>query len=129
MQCLALDDATGMAQSIHEGGQLEVRYQAVEDRTVLPEDCSIALGNLHVHSPIPRCLAGMASSGMLCLQGHAVLDFALPSSGLRPLPPWRGKGGMGGRSTAWALPQPSPPPLPSPVSRGGQRRTGVGPEH
>ena len=68
MQCLALDDATGMAQRIHAGGQLEVRYQAAADRTILPEDRSIALGNLHVHSLILRRLAGIAGSVMPCLR-------------------------------------------------------------
>src|SRR5712691_8712111 len=62
-------------------------------------------------------------------QGHAVLDFPLFSLGLRPLPPWRGKVGMGGRSTAWALHQPSPPPSPSPVSGGGKRLSSTEPEN
>src|SRR5712691_2707889 len=31
-------------------------------------------------------------------QGHAVLDFPLASLGLRLLPPWRGKVGMGGEA-------------------------------
>jgi hypothetical protein len=34
----------------------------------LPENRSIALGNLHVHSRIPRRLAGMAGSVMPCLR-------------------------------------------------------------
>jgi hypothetical protein len=59
MQCFALDDATGMAQSIHAGGQPEVRYQTAEDRTVLPEDRSIALVGLDVHRS----------------QGHLVFHF------------------------------------------------------
>jgi hypothetical protein len=66
MQCLALDDATGMAQSIHAGGQLHVEHQATADHPVLPENRSIALGNLHVHSRMPRHLVGMAGRVMLC---------------------------------------------------------------
>jgi hypothetical protein len=66
MQCLALDDATGMAQSSHAGGQRQVKHQAAADRPVLPENRSIALGNLHVHSRIPRRLVGIAGSVMLC---------------------------------------------------------------
>jgi hypothetical protein len=31
MQCAVLDDATGMAQSIHAGGQLQVEPQAAAD--------------------------------------------------------------------------------------------------
>ena len=67
MQCVVLDDATGMAKSIHAGGQLQVEHQAVE-HLVLPENRSIALGNLHVHSRIPRHLAGTAGSVMPCLR-------------------------------------------------------------
>ena len=51
MQCFVLDDATGMAQGMHAGGPRQVKYQAA-DRPVLQENCSIALGNLHVHSRI-----------------------------------------------------------------------------
>ena len=54
MQCLALEDAAGMAQSIPESGQPEVRYRTAEDRAILLEDRSIARGNLPVHSLIPR---------------------------------------------------------------------------
>jgi hypothetical protein len=68
MQCVVLDDATGMAQSIHAGGQLHVEHQATADHPVLPENRSIALGNLHVHSRIPRRLADMAGSVMPCLR-------------------------------------------------------------
>jgi hypothetical protein len=66
MQCLALDDATGMAQSSHAGGQRHVKRQAAADRPVLPENRSIALGNPHVHSWIARRLVGLAGSVMLC---------------------------------------------------------------
>ena len=66
MQCLALDDATGMAQSSHAGGQRQGKYQDAADRPVLPENRSIALGNLHVHSRMPRHLVGMAGRVMLC---------------------------------------------------------------
>ena len=68
MQCVVLDDATGMAQSIHAGGQLQVEHQAAADHLVLPENRSIALGNLHVHSRIPRRLASLAGSVMPCLR-------------------------------------------------------------
>ena len=68
MQCLALDDATGMAQSMHTGGQLQVKHQAAADYPILPENRSIALGNLHVHSRMPRRLAGTAGSVMPCLR-------------------------------------------------------------
>ena len=66
MQCLALEDATDMARSIHPGGSLQIRYQAAENRTVLPENRSIALGNLHVHSRILSRLSSMAGSVMPC---------------------------------------------------------------
>lgn len=62
MQFLALDDATDVTQSMHAGGQRQGKPQAAADRPVLPENRSIALGNLHVHSRIPRCLASMAGS-------------------------------------------------------------------
>ena len=68
MQCVVLDDATGMAQSIHAGDQLQVKHQAAADYPILPENRSIALGNLHVHSRIPRRLAGTAGSVMSCLR-------------------------------------------------------------
>jgi hypothetical protein len=68
MQCVVLDDATGMAQNIYAGDQLQVEHQAAADHPVLPENRSIALGNLHVHSRIPRCLAGTAGSVMPCLR-------------------------------------------------------------
>jgi len=66
MQCLVLDDATGMAQSSHAGGHRQVKYQAAADRPVLPENRSIALGNVHVHGRMPRHLVSMAGSVMLC---------------------------------------------------------------
>ena len=49
MYCLALDDATGMAQRMHTGGQRHTKYQAAADHVILPENRSIAFGNLHVH--------------------------------------------------------------------------------
>ena len=66
MQCLALDDAIGMAQSSHAGGQLQVKPQDAADRPVLPENRSIALGNPHVHSRIARRLVDMSGGVMLC---------------------------------------------------------------
>ena len=66
MPFLALDDAPGMAQCLHVGGQLQVKRQDAAERPVLLENRSIALGNLHVHSRIPRCLAGTAGSVMPC---------------------------------------------------------------
>jgi signal transduction histidine kinase len=45
-------------------------------------------------------------------QNHSVLAFPLASLGLRPLPPWRGKVGMGGEKRG-----------------GGKRRTGADPEN
>jgi hypothetical protein len=68
MQCVVLDDATGMAQSIHAGGQLQVKPQAAADYPILTENRSIAFGNLHVHSRIPRRLASTAGSVMPCLR-------------------------------------------------------------
>jgi hypothetical protein len=68
MQCVVLNNATGMAQNIYAGSQLQVKHQAVADHSILPESRSIALGNLHVHSRTPRCLAGMAGSVMPCLR-------------------------------------------------------------
>jgi len=67
MQCVVLDDATGMAQSIHAGDQLQVEPQAAADHSVWLENRSIALGNLHCTQSIPRRLAGMAGSVMPCL--------------------------------------------------------------
>ena len=51
MQFLALDGTTGMAQSMHAGGQRQGKHQATADRPVLPENRSIALGGLDVHRP------------------------------------------------------------------------------
>lgn len=68
MQCVVLDDATGMAQSIHAGSPLQVKHQAAADHPVLPENRSIAPGNPYVHRRIPRRLAGMAGSVMPCLR-------------------------------------------------------------
>ena len=62
MPFFALDDATGTAQSIHAGGQRQVKHQAAADRPVLPENRSIARDHLYVHSRIPRRLAGMAGN-------------------------------------------------------------------
>ena len=67
MQYRVLHDATGMAQSIYAGGQLHVEHQAAADHSVLPENRSITLGNLHCTQSIPRRLAGMAGSVMPCL--------------------------------------------------------------
>jgi hypothetical protein len=68
MPSVALDNATGMAQSMHAGCQRQVKHQAAADCPVLPENRSIALGNLHVHSRIPRRLAGMVGGGVPCLR-------------------------------------------------------------
>ena len=68
MQCLALDDATDMVQRMRTGGQQHIKYHAAADRVVLPENRSIAFGNLHVHSRSSRRLAGLAGSVMPCLR-------------------------------------------------------------
>ena len=68
MQYVVLDDATGMAQSIHAGDQLQVEPQAAADHSVWLENRSIALGNLHVHSRMPRRLASTAGSVVPCLR-------------------------------------------------------------
>ena len=68
MQFLALDDATGMAQRMYAGGHQQVKRQAAADRPILSENRSIALGNLHVHSRMPRRLASLAGSVMPCLR-------------------------------------------------------------
>ena len=49
MPCLALDDATDITQRMHTNGQQHIKYHAATDCVVLPENRSIAFGNLHVH--------------------------------------------------------------------------------
>jgi hypothetical protein len=54
MQCLALDNATGMAQSIHKNVRPESDTGLRKTVLILLENRSIARGNLPVHSLIPR---------------------------------------------------------------------------
>src|SRR5712692_4287828 len=97
-------------------------------------DLELTLASGDQHSALsPPSVVDAISESRLCrqgggcqspysnAQGHSVLDFPLASLGLRPLPPWRGKGGMGGgRSMAWVRHRPSPPPSPSPVEGEGK---------
>ncbi len=54
-------------------------------------------------------------------QGHSVLDFLLASLGLRPLPPWRGKVGMGGEKHGLGTPLVFTPTLALPRLRGREK--------
>src|SRR6266849_5803146 len=63
-----------------------------------------------------RCHAGSSRR-----QGHSVLDFLLASPGLRPLPPWRGKVGMGGEKHGMGTPPAFTPTLALPRLRGREK--------
>src|SRR5712691_3260173 len=63
-----------------------------------------------------RCHAGSSRR-----QGHSVLDFLLASLGLRPLPPWRGKVGMGGEKHGLGTPLVFTPTLALPRLRGREK--------
>jgi len=99
------------------GGMVRRKRVKRCDRTSIIRRASASHAQPMIHSSAKRrrqprpCIRG---------QGHSVLDFLLASLGLRLLPPWRGKVGMGGRSTTWTLQRPAPPPSPSPLTGEGK---------